>query len=138
MTVSSYKEFRENVQSQASSITVHQLAIAAPGPGKVIAFVTSELFCASPATSQGYDCASSGPTAGYYRLTTEVLGAADAPATDYSYFYLTPNATEAVSRQSSFDVAAAGNVTVYLRAKMGSVGQLAMSRTTLTLVYVPS
>lgn len=134
--VSAYSAPGSNVQSQASSVTVQQLTIQAPGPGKVVALFSADLFCASPATSQGFDCNASGVTAGYYTLTNN--GAAAADTGDFAYFFLTPNATETISRQASFDVAAAGNLTVFVRARTGSAGQYAMYRSTLTLLFVPS
>ncbi len=125
-----------NVNSQANSTTVQQLKVTATGPGKVVALLNADVFCASPATSQGYDCNSNGVTAAYYTLTTNAT--ADAATGNYEYFFLTPNSTENSSRNELFNVAAAGDVTVYVRAKMGGPGQFAFFRSSLTLLFIPN
>lgn len=132
--VTVYDSDHTNVQS-TSSVTVLSAVIAAPGAGKVVAVSSADTFCASPATTQGYDCAASGPTAGYYTLAN--TSSADAMSGSYDFFYVSPNATENTTRTAVFDVAAAGNVTVYLRAKTNGAGQYAFFRTSLTLLYVP-
>lgn len=132
--VTVYNSGMTNVQS-TTSVTVIQATIAAPSAGKVVAFSNADTFCASPATGQGYDCNGNNPTTGYYTLTTD--GTANGFSGNYDYFFVSPNATENTARTAVFDVAAAGNVTVYLRARTDGPGQYGFFRTSLTLLFIP-
>jgi hypothetical protein len=134
MVVTSYNVSNGNVGSNTTA-TVQQLSIAAPGPGKVIALITADLFCASPALDLGYDCNASGVTAGTWTLTTNASAAANTG--DYDYFYLSQNSTENVARHSVFTVASAQNVTVYVRARTDTAGAYAFFRSSLTLLFIP-
>ena len=133
--VSTYLEGGVNVPTGGASTTVTSATIAAPGAGKVIAISSADTFCASPAIGNGHDCNANGATTGYYTLAT--TASADAASGAYDFFYVSPNSTENSSRTAVFNVAAAGNVTVYLRAKTSSAGAYGFWRTSLTLVFVP-
>lgn len=130
-----YEPAAVNVAQGAGSATTQELAITAPGPGKVLAFASADVYCALPAIGAGHDCATNGITAGFYTLTTDA--AATASSGTYDFFHLTPNATEASTRTAVFDVAAAGEVKVRVRAS-ASTGQIGFFRRQLTLVFVPN
>lgn len=132
--VSVYDEGTVNVGS-TTSVTILSATIAVPAAGKVIAVANADTYCALPAILTGHDCASSGSTFGYYTLTTASNGGADTGG--YEFFALSPNATENTTRTAVFDATAAGNVTVYLRARTDGAGQFGFFRTSITLVYLP-
>jgi hypothetical protein len=118
----------------ATAVTVLSAKIAAPGKGKVIALSNADVFCWSPAIGLGHDCNPSGPTRGYFTLSTSATSGTQAGF--YDLLYLAANATENASRSAVFDVAAAGEVSVYLRAS-ASAGQYGFFRSSLTLLFIP-
>ena len=136
LTAYVYTESSSKVSSQASSVTVQQLTITATGPGKVVAVLNTDVFCASPAENMGYDCNPNGVTAGYFTLTTNATAAADSG--NYEYFFLSPNSSENMARTMVFDAAAAGDLTVYVRARTNSAGAYAFFRSSLTLLFIPN
>lgn len=110
--------------------TALSATLSAPGPGKIIAISSMDAYCY--AGGNEFLCASAGGSTGYYTLSTN---AAAAPNTgSYDYFLLKPDETESTSRTAVFDVAAAGDVTVHIRAS----GAYGLWRRSLTLVFVPS
>ncbi len=131
--VSVYDAGTVNVGSP-TPVTVLSAKLDAPGKGKVVALSNADVFCASPAIGQGHDCAGSGTTRGYFTLSTTAAAASDSG--NYDYFYVSPNSTENAARTAVFDVAAAGEVNVYLRASASS-GQYGFFRSSLTLLFIP-
>ena len=119
-----------------TAFTALEAKLTAPGKGKIIALSNMDAFCASPALNAGYDCAA-GVQAGYYMLSTDPAGNPGGAVNGLDYFYLTPNATENTARTAVFDVAAAGDVSVYIRAR-ASNGQFGLWRRSLTLIFVPA
>ena len=131
--VSVYNPDTVNVGSP-TAVTVLSAKINAPGKGKLIALSNADLFCASPALGLGHDCAASGTTRGYFTLSTSA--SANPASGSYDFFYVTPNSTDNTARTAVFDVAAAGEMNVYLRAS-ATAGQYGLFRTSLTLLFIP-
>jgi hypothetical protein len=127
-------QFDEAPVLSGGLVTVQKATIKAPGKGKVIAIANMDIFCASPALGAGYDCAA-GITDGAWTMATAADASASSGARDY--FFLTPNSTENASRTAVFDVPAAGDFSVYIRAQNNG-GAMGFFRRQLTLVFIPS
>lgn len=118
-------------------VTAAQASITVPGSGSIVAVSTLDAFCESPAAGDGFDCAGSGPTAGIVAMTTtNALDVNDAGASNYDYFYLSPNVTSSITRTSVYDAPATGTYTVYLNAE-AQTGQIGFFRPQITLVFIP-
>ena len=118
-------------------VTAVQASITVPAAGSIVAVASVDAFCASPALSQGYDCAGSGVTAGAVALmTSSSFDIDDAGNSVYDYFYLTPNSTTPITRTATYDAPGAGTFTVYLNGE-AQTGQIGFFRSQLTLVFIP-
>lgn len=115
-----------------ASITAISASISAPGPGTVIALGTSDVFCSSTGTTD-YDCPAGTPS-GHMRITS--TSSASAAGDGGSWFWLEPDATESVTRQGVFDIAAGGTHVFYLRGS-ADAGEIGFFRNQLTLLYLP-
>lgn len=119
------------VEIGTTAATAFSAKINATGKGKIVAVSNMDAFCYS--SNSQYACGAS-TVRGQYTLS---LDANAYPASgSYDYFYLTPDQTENTSRTAVFDVAAAGEVTVHLRASTNA-GKLGLFRRSLTLIFVP-
>ncbi|MBS2013545.1 MAG: hypothetical protein JST00_11690 [Deltaproteobacteria bacterium] len=119
-------------QQTVPALTALQATLKAPGPGKVVAIASADVFCSG--VSSTFACVSP-PVGGelWVGLPTDA-----APSASYSYFWLDPDVTEAMSRTEVFDVKAAGDVTIAIRARVPGIGNFGIFRRSLTLVFVPA
>ena len=122
-----------NTNSSGAAVTPLSGSLTVPASGSIVAIASVDVFCASPALGGGYDCASSGITDGYATLSDSATAGSN--SSNYDYFYLTPNATESLTRTAVFPVTA-GTSTFYLRASAVD-GQIGFFRSQLTLLFIP-
>lgn len=123
---------QEGIEVSAASMTAVSATLAAPGPGKIVAISSMDAYCYTGGAE--YLCPG-GTAYGYYTLSLD--GAAPASSGEYDYFHLKAGETEATSRTAVFDVAAAGDVTVFVRAR-ASLASYGLFRRSLTLLFIPA
>jgi hypothetical protein len=121
--------------SAGTAVTPISGSLTVPASGSIVAIGSVDAFCAQPAASAGFDCASAGTiTDGYVTLSTSATGVASSG--DFDYFFLTPNATESLTRTAVFPVTAGSN-TIYMRSEAATNGQIGFYRAQLTLLFIP-
>jgi hypothetical protein len=134
VVVKTYEPDGVLMSSQTGGVTLASATLTTEGPGQLIAVASADVFCMGTT-----DCPLNGnPTAGGW------LWASDEDTTEYqdhevSYFQMKSNVTETISRTTTFDVAAAGQQTIYLRGErdMSILGWFNFYRRGLTLIFLP-
>jgi hypothetical protein len=115
--------------SGTGDLTIDSISFTASGAGTAYVVASVDAFC-TPS-----NCASSGATEGYLTLANSAT--AGAASGNYSFFFLTNDRTENLSRSAVFNVSGAGTQTYYLRGAANS-GSIGFFRPQLTVIFFPN
>ncbi len=131
VVVTNYAGLNSEIDTTSgTTATVTSAAITVPAAGTVIALGTADVYCS---TTGAPACATSGPSSGFLAVTADANS--DPQTAETSYFSLTNDSTESVTRSNVFTVSAAGSYTYYLRTRSLN-GTLGYFRGQLTLIYL--
>ncbi len=120
--------------------TLISAPITVPGPGKIIATGSVDLYCDTAAGNSSTDC-STFPVQGVLALTSSAALSTFAELTaqdGHVFFYAAKDSTNNLFTTRVFTVSAAGTQTYYLRMLNNNDGELGGWRQRLTLLWVPN
>lgn len=120
--------------------TLISAPITVPGPGKIIATGSVDLFCETAAAASLTDC-STFPVQGVLALTSSAALSTFADLTaqeGHVFFHAAKDSTNNLFTTRVFTVGAAGTQTYYLRMLNDNDGEIGGWRQRLTLLWVPN
>lgn len=130
--LTSYTEL-DSTSTGTTEVTIQSASITVPGPGKIVATGSVDVYC-------NVGCVSAGDFADAF-ITLSTSPTASPISGSYAYMYVNWLNTNSSTRTAVFDVIAAGTTTVYMRGQGGGSGsgtEIGFYRGQVTLLFIPN